>query len=84
LAQPISEASIQKNKYILTPVRQIAGRQAQCQQLKVRYRTAGRVLQARSEGSVLWYSTRASSAARRAPAQQDRTAFWKKAQKMEA
>jgi len=43
-----------------------------------RYRTAGRVLQARSEGSVLRYSTRAASAARRAPAKRDRSVNTKK------
>ena len=38
---------------------------------KAQYRTAGRVLQARSEGSGLGSSTRAASAARRVPAKRD-------------
>ena len=48
---------------------------------KAQYRTAGRVLQARSEGSGLGSSTRAASAARRVPAKRDCAASWKKNKK---
>jgi len=45
----------------------------QLPQNQERYRTAGRVLQARSDRSVLAYVTGGSSAARRAPAKRDRS-----------
>ena len=52
----------------------------QVARIQEQYCKAGRVLQVRSEGSVLEYSTRAANAARRAPAKQDCSV---KAKKME-
>ena len=47
----------QARKFLFPPVRLSAGRQAQSQQPKERYRTAGRVLRRVRRGSVRLYST---------------------------
>ena len=56
-----------------SPVGRTARRQAQtpADTAQAQYRTAGRVLQARSDRSVLAYVTGAASAARRVPAKRD-------------
>ena len=62
-----------KRKNYLSPVGRTARRQAQtpADTAQAQYRTAGRVLQARSDRSVLAYVTGAASAARRVPAKRD-------------